>query len=979
MNKPEINLRTLLIVLATIAFICPAVGGYLYYSTLSQSSIELAHKDAEEHLKDLGNDIDTHLTWSLRSAKSLAGLKELRQSLLQADVVALAETDAVLDHFCEAIKVSVCYLMGPTGNTIASSNRNAPDSFVGKNYRFRPYFKQAMKGIPTVYMALGITSKKRGIYFSHPVYEKGQGVPLGVVVIKASAERIEKNIIKARDGIVLLTDPHGVIFFSNRPAWLYHLLWKAPSDTVSKISTTRQFGKGPWAWTGLKKMGKDTAVDNQGNEYRVHQQILGNYPDWQLVNLHNRYEVSEKISIPLQKSVGMGVVAVCLFFGLIVFFLFRKANTSIVQRKETEKKLQENEAFIKSVMDNLPIGIAVNSVDPSVEFEYMNDNFPKFYRTTREKLADPDIFWDVVYEEPEFREKIKKRVLDDCASGDPERMHWEDVPITRAGGETSFITAGNTPIPDKKLMISTIFDVTKRKQTEEALRESEKRYREFMENAVIGFFQVDEQGKIRVTNRKMAEILGYASSVDLLRDVDNVTRLYAYPEERSKILQEINESGHIEGREVEFKGKSSKKVWIKMSTRVTADRDGKKVYEGLMEDITHRKQMEEEQKRLEDHLQQAYKMEAIGTLAGGIAHDFNNILTPIIVHSELALMDIEKKNPIRFNLQEVMKAGLRAKELVKQILAFSRQSEQQPVPLKITPIIKETIKLLRASLPTTIEIRLNLIEEEDTIIADPTQIHQVLMNLCTNASHAMQEKGGVLDIELSDLYLDSKTCSSFEDLGQGSYLRLTVKDTGHGIDPELIGRIFDPYFTTKESGKGTGMGLSVVHGIVKSNNGDITVDSEPGKGTIFQVLFPKFDESIPSIVKPEGQLPRGTERILLVDDEKAAVDVIRSMLEKLGYKVTARTDSIEAFEAFESRPGSFDLVITDMTMPKMTGRELAEKLMALRPDIPIILCTGFSQKVDKKSAEEMGINAFVMKPIIMHEIANTIRDILDNV
>ena len=521
-------------------------------------------------------------------------------------------------------------------------------------------------------------------------------------------------------------------------------------------------------------------------------------------------------------------------------------------------------------------------------------------------------------------------------------------------------------------------EIEERKKAEEALRESEERYRELVENAVIGFYQVEEQGKFRVINQKMAEIFGYSSSKEFLKDFDNVTKLYAHPEERPKILQEIKERGHIERKEVEFKGKNSKSVWIKLNTRVTADRDGEIVYEGLMEDITERKQMEEKHKRLEDKLQQAYKMEAIGTLAGGIAHDFNNILTPIIVQTELALMDVPSDSDIKFNLQEVMKAGLRAKDLVKQILTFSRQSEQQPVPLKLSPIIKEATKLLRSSLPTTIEIRLNLPKSTDTVIADPTQIHQVLMNLCTNAAHAMRETGGILEISLSEVEVDSDFAAKHTDMEPGPYINLAVSDTGHGIAPDVIDRIFEPFFTTKDRSEGTGMGLAVVHGIIKSYGGEITIESELGKGTVFNVFLPRIKTDVSEETEPDVQLLTGNERVLVVDDEKDMVNTLSKMLNKLGYQVVVKTNSQEALKVFEAESDRFDLVITDQTMPKITGMELAKIFMQIRSDIPIILCTGFSERVNEESAKAMGISEFVMKPVVMRDIAKTIRQVLED-
>ncbi len=390
-----------------------------------------------------------------------------------------------------------------------------------------------------------------------------------------------------------------------------------------------------------------------------------------------------------------------------------------------------------------------------------------------------------------------------------------------------------------------------------------------------------------------------------------------------------------------------------------------------------RKKAEEERHQLQTRLQQAQKMEAIGTLAGGIAHDFNNILSAILGYTEMTGVALPQGHEAHETLEQVLKASHRAKDLVAQILAFSRQSEQEKKPTNLSLIVKEVLKLLRASLPSTIEIRQEITTDKDTVIADPVEIHQVLMNLCTNAHHAMTETGGVLEVTLTPVDLDADEAASYPDLRPGPYVRLTVSDTGHGIDRAIVGQIFDPYFTTKEKGVGTGLGLAVVDGIVKSHGGAITLRSQPGKGSTFDLFFPLVEMEAAPVTETVEQCPRGSECILFVDDEEPLADLGRRMLHHLGYDVISRSSSVEALEAFRAQPDKFDLVVTDQTMPNMTGEMLAKKIMGIRSDIPIILCTGYSEVIREEHAKAIGIRTFVMKPIVLKEIARTVRRVLD--
>lgn len=387
-----------------------------------------------------------------------------------------------------------------------------------------------------------------------------------------------------------------------------------------------------------------------------------------------------------------------------------------------------------------------------------------------------------------------------------------------------------------------------------------------------------------------------------------------------------------------------------------------------------------ERAKLEEHLRQAQKMEAVGTLAGGIAHDFNNMLAVILGNAELALDEIEGRDGAGRNMEQILKASKRARDLVKQILTFSRKTETGKNAISLTPLVKETFKLLRGTLPTTIRMQLETESADsvkDTVVADPSQMQQILMNLATNAAHAMRESGGVLVIGLSHVTVDAAALPD-GDMQAGTYARLTVSDTGTGMTDEVKRRIFEPFFTTKEVGHGTGMGLAVVYGIVKSHGGTVTVDSVPGKGSTFTVFLPLAEARTAERPQGEkGEAPRGSERILVVDDEPEVVETASMTLERLGYQVTTAKSGVEAWSIFQEDMAAFDLVITDQTMPDLTGIDLARKILERREGLPIILFTGYSETVTPERAKSAGISEYVLKPFAKREVAETVRRVLD--
>jgi nitrogen-specific signal transduction histidine kinase len=383
-----------------------------------------------------------------------------------------------------------------------------------------------------------------------------------------------------------------------------------------------------------------------------------------------------------------------------------------------------------------------------------------------------------------------------------------------------------------------------------------------------------------------------------------------------------------------------------------------------------------EQRRIEAELRQAQKMEALGTLSGGIAHGFNNLLAAIIGFTELVAGHAAKGSRDARHLERVIEAGIRGRELVRQLLAFIKKGEQERKPLRLSNIVKETVTFLRATMPATISIKVNTLGQSALILGDPTQIQQVIMNLCTNAAYAMREKGGRLDIELSEQRVSPSNGDPHE-IDPGQYVKLIVRDAGVGISADIMDKIFDPFFTTKALAEGAGLGLSVVHGIVKQHDGFITVISEPGRGSTFTVYFPQIVGGLEADAVHDEKIPTGCERILFVDDEEAIVEMGEDILAELGYDITSRMSSREALELFRLDPSRFDLVITDQTMPEMTGIDLAREILAIRADMPIIMCTGFSHLVDADKATAAGIRAFAMKPLTKREIARTIRNVLD--
>ena len=552
----------------------------------------------------------------------------------------------------------------------------------------------------------------------------------------------------------------------------------------------------------------------------------------------------------------------------------------------------------------------------------------------------------------------------------------EELQLQRKDGSVIDVLLNVSAILDQKGNIlgsrSSWRNISEKKNIERNLIESEKRFKDLSENSTDWIWEFDENEIFTYASPSIKKLLGYSPEEIIGR---SAFEPMSSPEAK-RVMEEFNL--HKNAREP-FSAlvnvnqhKNGREIILESSGVPIIDNEGVyHGYRGIDRNITERIEME-------DRLRQAQKMESIGTLAGGIAHDFNNILFPIVGHTEMLLFDIPEDSPFREGLNQIYTGAMRASELVKQILAFSRQESGELKLMKMQPIIKEALKLIRSTIPTTIEIKQNIQADCGAIKADPTQIHQIVMNLATNAYHAMEGTGGELKVSFKQMKLGPLDLIN-PDMIPGQYACLTVVDTGTGMDKDLTQKIFNPFFTTKAVGKGTGMGLSVVHGIVAGMGGAVRVYSEPGKGTQFYVYFPVEKKSfVKHSVQTHETIQSGIEQILLVDDEEAILSMEKQMLKRLGYQVTSRISSIEALEAFRDSPDKFDLVITDMAMSNMPGDKLSTELIKIRSDIPILLCTGFSEIMSEDRAASIGIKGFLLKPIVMMDLAQKIREVLDD-
>jgi PAS domain S-box-containing protein len=570
------------------------------------------------------------------------------------------------------------------------------------------------------------------------------------------------------------------------------------------------------------------------------------------------------------------------------------------------------------------------------------------------------------------------------AGSHPLQLSGECTYRTKSGAEIpAEVTVRVLGYEDRPVVFYSAHDISSRRKTLVALQESERRLQDFFARSPIGIALYDATRKLTEVNQSALGMFGVSDrnqfvhlnlmAAPHLQDDDRTTLLKGGTVRREMVLDfdQIKAARQVQSM------RTGKCHFDALMTNLGLDRDfNPKGFLVMLQDITEHRRAEEALRQNERLLRQAHKMEAIGTLAGGIAHDFNNILTPIIGYTEMALLSCPPQDAMRTSLDEVLKASHRAKDLVKQILMFSRQTEHDEKPIRLIQVIKEVMALLRGSIMPNVELRCDLRTERDIVRADPTQMHQVLMNLSMNALHAMTNKGGTLEIGLGLVVLDGRAKGPLSQLRRGTYVDLSVRDTGIGMDRATLDRIFEPFFTTKRSGEGTGMGLAVVHGIIASLHGMITVESEVGKGSVFHVVLPLVEKAAEQVATPVEPIPLGTEHVMFVDDEADIVTMVEQMLKSLGYKPVTFQRSQEALSFFREHPDRFDLLITDQVMPVLSGMEMVREIHRIRPGFPVLLCTGFSKMVSDTELLEGGVSEILMKPIVLRQLAEAIRRVL---
>ncbi len=813
------KIRGIILIFAALAFLTSAAGGSLYYYSMKKNAAAELHKETTENLGEMAGRISLYLSNYKKITASMAGLKEMQRALARKQGSALKDADAILANFQTNIGVDVCYLIDLSGTTIASSNHHTRESFVGKNYAFRPYFTQAIAGTPAVYMALGVVTGKRGVYYSHAVYDGLGSRVIGVIVLKAPMDYLEHELKRQFDGVMAVVSTEGVVFVSSREDWLLHTLWKEGPDVLSVIASTQQFGNVALDWTGLERIDEKQARDAANNRYMIHEASIPSCPGWKVLFLHDLNIASSRMSGMMLRETGFIIILICLAIGAACIVLYRKANREILNRKRTEEELKNTNTTLQSVIKASPLPIV--GVDAAGITVLWNPAAERVFGWSEDEvLGRPSLIVppDLHQEHISFRNRI---IDDDAITGVETRRMRKD-------GALIDVTVSSATIHDEQgtsvAAMGIYEDITEHKKAEEEVRFLAAIIQDLPE-AVCA---IDTAGNVVTWNGGACRMLGFRADEMLGRPITTVIPEDIVQREFDHCLTILNKEGFFSGYESIRLARDGRRIPVELTAVAIKDRDQRITnYASIMIDLTDRKKAEEE--RLKIHM-----LESIGFLAAGIAHDFNNLLSVILGNIHIAKMTLPSDEKAYSRLTDAENVVDLASELSKRLITFATGGDPHRRMMQTSELFADTVTgLLKSS---TIQTVFDLPENLAEVSIDEGQMKQVINNLVINAKEAMPN-GGTLTIVGRNIQVSAQDNFPMQ---EGRYLHLSLNDTGAGIPAENLSRIFDPYFSTKNtfSQKGLGLGLAVCYSVIKRHDGLLTVESEIGKGTTYHIYLP---------------------------------------------------------------------------------------------------------------------------------------------